>query len=93
MRGSRGLTNGRLLAAAFEAIKPGEVIRIGFPPPSGIIIRMYRRRLFPALPAQEIRATVIESHGDMNAHNTFDDARLVHRFPAASVTKLEISLA
>jgi alpha-N-arabinofuranosidase len=57
-----------------------------------------------------VRATVLESAGDLNAHNRFEDPRriepkpataptprgggvLTHRFPAASVTRLEVSLA
>lgn len=57
----------------------------------------------------DVKATVLETGGDLNAHNRFDDPRrvepksattaaprggtLIHRFPAASVTKLEVTLA
>ncbi|MCC6540216.1 MAG: alpha-L-arabinofuranosidase [Bryobacterales bacterium] len=60
--------------------------------------------------AGEVRVTVLEAAGDLNAHNRFEDPRrlepkpapapttraggvLTHRFPAASVTRLEVSLA
>ncbi len=59
--------------------------------------------------AGEVRGMVLESGGDINAHNTFADpsriapksvtaanvkgGMLTHKFPAASVTKFDISLS